>query len=367
MRFTVASRAGNMFSSNLSKECDCHSLMTQGRSVGLVAGGRGMTGGGFFDTLRSLFSRGKKMYEQAKPYAEKAQAAYKKYKPVAERAYSKYKSDEVQQYVPESIKKKERAAATFAKDKYKAAEDLYKDTRKFGESVQQGYQDVVGEPIGKTWKGVKQKLENPADGLKASLMKQDGSGLYPPGFSQGSGMKHHKKHGRGLNPPGLTGSGHCGSGLNPPGLIGSGGYGDLIKLAGKLLPAVINQIQQGQGLSNKQAQSLLKASLIKARPILSGVTTPQTGQGFADTFKKIASALVTPINLVTNIMDRANGQSGSGAKKNQKVINKMKKHIAMILARSATRKQSGRGASFSDVMSGIGDTISHFMPLLSFL
>lgn len=72
MRFNVASRSGNMFSRNLSKMCDCHSLMVQGRSVGLVAGGRGMTGSGIFDTLRSLFSRGLKAYNRIKPHAQRA-------------------------------------------------------------------------------------------------------------------------------------------------------------------------------------------------------------------------------------------------------------------------------------------------------
>ena len=70
-------------------------------------------------------------------------------------------------------------------------------------------------------------------------------------------------------------------------------------------------------------------------------------------------------------MDRANGQSGSGAKKNQKVIIEQDEEAHrhdFSPARSATRKQSGRGANFSGVMSGIGDTCNQpFSAVIEFL
>lgn len=42
----------------------------------------------------------------------------------------------------------------------------------------------------------------------------------------------------------------------------------------------------------------------------------------------------------------------------------MKLHIAKMLAKSMTRKQSGRGARFSDVLGGIATTAGELLPFL---
>jgi hypothetical protein len=50
MRFDVGSRSGKMFASRIAKRSDTRSMISQGRSIGLISGGRGMTGSGFLDT-----------------------------------------------------------------------------------------------------------------------------------------------------------------------------------------------------------------------------------------------------------------------------------------------------------------------------
>lgn len=167
--------------------------------------------------------------------------------------------------------------------------------------------------------------------------------------------------GSGINPPGIM----AGSGIYPPGLTGSGlPWGDIFKMATKIVPAVVDQVQKGTGMSDRQAKSMTKLSLMKLKPILSGVTR-QSGSGFADVFKNIADAVITPLKLISNIT----GQSGSGkcckkSKQKKQLLNQMTLHIAKMLAKSATRKQSGRGVSFGDVISGIAQTAGELLPMI---
>lgn len=60
MRFDVGSRSGRMFVSRISKRSDTRSMMSQGRSIGLVNGGRGMTGSGILDSLKRLYHTGRR-------------------------------------------------------------------------------------------------------------------------------------------------------------------------------------------------------------------------------------------------------------------------------------------------------------------
>lgn len=400
MRFDVGSRSGRMFVSRISKRSDTRSMIAQGRSMGLINGGRGMTGSGFFDTLKKWYHTG---------IVGKTAETYNKYAPAVKNAYNTFQSDEVQKFLPSSIKNKTQNINRFAKkhgSKLQAVDDLAK---RFGKTEREGVDEFI--PTEKLSSKNQDKL--PGDNLRASLLNQvkKGRSLKPPSSSKPSflgDIKHGKSSlrapragastpippassdpmaelrekiasrrsalvGSGLNPPGLV----SGSGLNPPGLLSGQGlypagltgsglpWKDLIKMAEKMIPVVADQVQKGTGMSDKQMQSMTKMSLMNLKPILSGMTRKQSGSGFADVFKNIADAVITPLKLISNIQ----GQSGSGKcckkrKRKKHLLNKMKMHIASVLAKSATRKQSGRGVSFSDVLGGIAQTASAILPFL---
>ena len=52
MRFNVSSRGHKMFSRNISNRVDTFSLRNQGRALTMIVDGRGMTGSGFFDSIK---------------------------------------------------------------------------------------------------------------------------------------------------------------------------------------------------------------------------------------------------------------------------------------------------------------------------
>lgn len=366
MRFDVGSRSGRMFVSRIAKRSDMRSMMAQGRSIGLINGGRGMTGGGFLDTL-------KKWYHTGRKYAGKASEAYLKYKPMAEKAYKTFKSDEVQKFVPKSVKNKTNKLEGFAKkhgSKLQVVDDLAKQ---FGKTEREGVEDVIPAEKLVAKKPSKEKL--PGDNLRSSLLsqiKQGKSGLKPSKAATKSSSsndpmaelrdkiasRRSQIEGSGINPAGIM----AGNGIYPPGLTGSGmPWGDIFKMATKIVPAIVDQVQKGTGMSDKQAQSMTKMSLMKLKPILRGATR-QSGGSFASVMEDIGNAVITPLKLISNIT----GQSGSGkcCKKRKKLLNQMKLHIAKVIAKSATRKQSGRGVSFGDVISGIAQTAGELLPMI---
>lgn len=384
MRFTPSTRSGNMFQKGLNRRTDNRSMSAIGRSLSIRQNQRDMSGEGILDTLRSVFNKGQQIYRQAKPYAEKAVKAYKKYKPQAEKAYKVYKSDEFQKYVPDNIKRKEEKFAKTVKEKYKMANDLYEDVNNFGSSIRNGLDDIEGMK-GMKMKGLKKTKEKaPADDLRNSLLSQirsgkktkdlrvnnsfverkeepsqpslmdnlkmqlaarrqdlEGNGIYPAGF-QGSG----------LNPPGYQGSG-----LNPPGIImGAGNMSSIMKIVGKAIPMLVDKIQKGKGLSDMQARKLLTMSMMKAKPILSGMS--QKGTGIGDMFKSLGNALITPLNIISNISDSSKErQSGSGAKK-KLIMKKYKKYVVKMLA----KKMKGGSFNFGDVLSGLSRSAEQILP-----
>jgi hypothetical protein len=147
-------------------------------------------------------------------------------------------------------------------------------------------------------------------------------------------------------------------------MSGSGAFGDVFKMAMKMVPAIVDEVQKGTGMCNKDAKMMTKMTMMKMKPILAGMTqktkTGLSGGNFADIFKSFANAVITPLKLISNI---GKAQSGEGKRK-KKLLKKMEDKVAKALAKSMLRVQKGKGVSFGDVLSGIATTASEILPFI---
>ncbi len=358
----------NLFNTEICDKVELRSVMAVHRNVCYDLSGEGL--GSF---LKSIFSRGVKLYNKAKPYVQKGIKAYDTATDLAQKAQKVYQSDEfqaVKNKLPPSVLRKEQQLINKAKPYYQKAKQFEKTAKgKYDQAL------VTGQDYWKTAEGIANKVDQtfgledkkaekmPGDGLRTKLLKLEGRGS-----CKGRGAK-------------LAGSGAilAGSGAMLPGagamLAGSGamlpgagvklageGWGDIIKMAVKMIPAVIDGIQSGSGLNAKAKKQLTDLTEARVRQILPGAIAPIAtgrlkGKGIGDIFKTLASAVVAPLSIMSNL------QSGSGAKGKAK-LNKFHKDVEKTLAHCYMAKQQGRGISFGDVLGGIAKGASMVLPFL---
>lgn len=336
----------------------------------MVVDMRGQTGAGIFDILRKAASTGYNLYKKVKPIAKKGYDAYKKYEPVAKKAYNVYKTDTVQQYVPDSVKQRERQAEKYVRSKTKnlrKIKDIYDDVQ----TIRQGFGPSAAPDMEELEmpREARKREKYPADNLRKKLVFnqiKQGRKLKKPSVRQRKGrsddplaelrakLAKRRSHiqtpddddeedwdGSGMYPAG-GGMFPVGGGMFPVGagkrkkskMKGTGLYPVGGSLAKKILPGVIREIMMGTGMCHKSAAKLLKASLSKAKM--------QKGSG--DMNKTIAQMSMIPFQILNPIK--------------KDIIKQVQSKLYKALG-----KQKGSG-NFWDTLKGIAGTVAPFLPLL---
>ena len=277
------------------------------------------------------------IYKKVKPSIQQGLQYYDKAKDIASKAQQIYKSDEFQNIknkLPKNVLQKEEQFLQKAKPYFDKAKEKEKQIFNLGRMADENIINLDNK--------INQKEEEniAGSGLKKKLLLQYGKGTK------------------------LAGSGMCGSGdmLAGSGMCGNG-WGDILKLGAQMIPTIIQQT--GNGMNNDAKQALLNHSMKQYKKnILNGSTYKklQSGKGIGDIFKSIASAVITPLNVISNIGKRASGQSGEGKKK--MLIKGMKKKIEKDMMKAYKTRMKGSGPSFGDILGGIADTASHILPFL---
>jgi hypothetical protein len=348
----------NLFNIEICDRIELRSVMAIHRNVCYDLSGEGL--GSF---LSSVFSRGVKLYNKAKPYVDKGLKYYDTATDLAQKAQKVYQSDEfnaIKNKLPPSVLQKEQQLINRAKPYYQKAKSFEKEAKgKYNQAI------ATGQDYWKTAEGIADKVDNsfgwddtdkkaekmPGDGLRNKLLKLEGKGCC---------------RGAGAMLPG-AGSMLPGAGAR----LAGEGWGDIIKLGVKMIPAIIDGIQRGSGLNAKAKKQLIDLTEERVRQILPGVMSPIVsgrglkGKGIGNFFKKLAETVVTPLNLISNIQKHSQGGSGKG--KGSAKIKAFQKDIEKMLAQCYLARQQGRGISFSDVMSGVADTAEAMLPFLGFL
>ena len=294
-----------------------------------------LSGAGFGSFLSSLFSRGVKLYNKAKPIVKKGLQAYDTASKVASAAKDIYQSSEVQRarnLLPPSVQRKEQELLKKAKPFYEKAKsyegkarEAYKDAQPYLREAPryaqeaQNYANQIDQKL-----GLEPKAEKlPGDGLRSKLLR----------------LERHKGRGTRL----------AGQGTYLPG-AGTALAGGCLKMGLSLVPKIIEGIQRGSGLSSSGKRQLTQLTQQHLRSILPGVRTPQ----------HLASAVLTPLKLIH--------QSGSGSKakraKGARYLKQFEKEIERKLKAVNVAHQQGRGVSTSDVLSTIGNIASVVLPFL---
>jgi hypothetical protein len=319
-----------------------------------------MGGDGIGKFFKNLFSKSMSIYKKVKPSIQQGLQYYDKAKDIASKAQQIYKSDEFQgikNKLPKNVLQKEEQFLQKAKPYFDKAKEKEKQIFNLGRMADENIINLDNK--------INQKEENIAgSGLKKKLLLQYGKGTKLAGSGMcGSG---DMLAGSGMCGSGdmLAGSGMCGSGdmLAGSGMCGNG-WGDILKLGAQMIPTIIQQT--GNGMNNDAKQALLNHSMKQYKKnILNGSTYKklQSGKGIGDIFKSIASAVITPLNVISNIGKRASGQSGEGKKK--MLIKGMKKKIEKDMMKAYKTRMKGSGPSFGDILGGIADTASHILPFL---
>jgi hypothetical protein len=351
----------NLFNTDVCDRVELRSIMAVHRNVCYDLSGEGL--GSF---LKSIFSRGVKLYNKAKPYVDKGLKYYDTATDLAQKAQKVYQSDEfnaIKNKLPPSVLKKEQQLINKAKPYVQKAQRFEKEAKgKYNQAIATGQDywkkaEDIANKVDTTFGLEDKKAEKmPGDGLRTKLLKLEGKGCC---------------RGRGAM---LAGSGAIlpGAGAILPGAgakLAGEGWGDIIKLGVKMIPTIIDGIQRGSGLNAKAKKQLTDLTEQRVRQILPGVMSPiisgrgLKGKGIGDFLAKLAETVVTPVNLISNIMKRSQGGSGRGNAK----IKAFQKDIEKTLAKCYLAKQQGRGVSTSDVLSAIGDTAEAMLPYLGFL
>ena len=252
--------------------------------------------------------------------------------------------------------KKEQQLINKAKPYVQKAQRFEKEAKgKYNQAITTGQDywkkaEDIANKVDTTFDLEDKKAEKmPGDGLRTKLLMLEGKGCC---------------RGRGAM---LAGSGAILPGAGAK--LAGEGWGDIIKLGVKMIPAIIDGIQRGSGLNAKAKKQLTDLTEQRVRKLLPGVMSPIVsgrglkGKGIGDFLAKLAETVVTPVNLISNIMKRSQGGSGRGNAK----IKAFQKNIEKTLAKCYLAKQQGRGVSTSDVLSAIGDTAEAMLPFLGFL
>ena len=312
-----------------------------------------MGGDGIGKFFKNLFSKSMSIYKKVKPSIQKGLQYYDKAKDIASSAQQLYKSNEFQNIknkLPKNVLQKEEQFLKKAKPYFDTAKEKEKQIFNLGRMADENIINLDNK--------INQKEENIAgSGLKKKLLLQYGKGTK----LAGSGCGNMCGSGDMLAGSGdfLAGSGDFLAGSGD--MCGSG-LGDILKLGAQMIPTIIQQT--GSGLNNDAKQALLNHSMKEYKKILKGATYKklQSGKGIGDIFKSIASAVITPLNVISNIGKRASGQSGEGKKK--MLIKGMKKKIEKDMMKAYKNRMKGSGPSFGDILGGIADTASHILPFL---
>ena len=171
----------NLFNTDICDRVELRSIMAVHRNVCYDLSGEGL--GSF---LKSIFSRGVKLYNKAKPYVDKGLKYYDTATDLAQKAQKVYQSDEfnaIKNKLPPSVLKKEQQLIAKAKPYVQKAQRFEKEAKgKYNQAIATGQDywkktEDIANKVDTTFGLEDKKVEKmPGDGLRTKLLKLEDKG-----------------------------------------------------------------------------------------------------------------------------------------------------------------------------------------------